>query len=168
MGDRSGINLPFIERTINGVEYRSNRLMFEDWAVLTEDLASMLGEPAASLLRGDMMLPDQGEGGSLLETIAIMLGQVDLPGVVRGIASKLTAKNLLGLAKHLGKSVLADGKPLTYQAQQMHWPHHMRDLAPVVGLFLEAQYADFFEGFGGLLPPTPTLEESRSEKASST
>jgi len=166
--ERSGINLPFVERDINGVEYRANRLMFEDWAVLTEDLAEMLGEPAASLLRGDLMLPDQGEGGTLLETIAIMLGQVDLPGVVRGLASKLTARNVLGLSKHMGKSLAADGRPLTYQAQQMHWPHHMKDLAPVVGLFLEAQYADFFEGFGGLLPPTPTLDEDRSVKASNT
>jgi hypothetical protein len=168
MSERSAINLPFAERDINGTLYRANRLLFEEWAALTEDLADMLGEPAASLLRGDAMIPDADERGSMLEFMAVMLGSVDLPGVVRGLTSRLTARNMTALARHMAKGLMVDGKPLTYDRQKMHWAHHMRDLAPVVGLFLEAQYADFFAGFGGLLPPNGSPGSDLSGEVSGT
>jgi len=41
----------------------------------------------------------------------------------------------------------------------MWWPRHMRDLAPVVGLFLRAQYEDFYAGLSESLPSAPSPDE---------
>jgi hypothetical protein len=135
------LDLPYRERVIGGTTYRAHVLVLDDWAALTEVLADAIGEPVASLLRGDTVLP-AGE----------QLRRGDVEVLVASLASRLTRKRVMDLVSFMAKSVRAGEHVLTSQAQAVWWPRHMADLAPVVGLFLEAQYTDFFEGVLASLP----------------
>lgn len=135
----SSLDLPYREREINGTLYRATTLMLNDWAALTESLAQLLGEPIGSLLRGDAVL--QGK-----------LQRFDVESIIVGIVGSLSRQKILDLVAHMGKGLRAGDHLLTSAAQSMWWPRHMKDLAQVVGLFLEAQYADFFEGLSESLP----------------
>lgn len=135
-----GFQLPFKEREINGTVYKAHVLKLDQWAALTEDLAGILGEPLSSFLRGDVALSEGVSVGAL----AI--------GALGTIGSKLSARSILALSGHMAKSLRVNGKILSKDAQNLYWPGHMKDLAPVVGLFLEAQYGDFYEGLDAALP----------------
>lgn len=146
------LDLPYLERDINGTTYRATTLPLDQWAELTEDLASMLGDPMASILRGDSVI---AEGA---------LGSAAIAAILAGVAGRITKTQLLKLARHFARGLRADGKLLTYDQQQLYWPGHMRDLAQVAGLFLEAQYEGFFEGLAALLPPAPSGEADPSQR----
>jgi hypothetical protein len=150
-------NLPFIERDINEVTYKAYTLTLDHWAALTEHLTSVIGDPIASVLSGDIAMP---------EGMNPSFGRMDIAAIISGIVTKLTAQKIMALVKHMGKSLHADGAPLGSEKQKMWWPKRMRDLAPVVGLFLEAQYSAFSEGLSDSLPTTESSEKDPLEKAS--
>lgn len=135
------LDLPHKERDINGTMYRAHTLMLDQWAECTEFLAGVLGEPLASLLRGDTVLAGE-------------LGPGDFQSIVAGLAGQLTKKRIMELAVHLSRSLRHDGHVMSVDSQKLWWPAHMKDLAPAVALFLEAQYSDFYEGLSDSLPAT--------------
>jgi hypothetical protein len=147
------LDLPFIEREINGTNYRATTLSLEHWADLTESLADLLGDPMASVLRGDM-------------TTRASLMRSDIEFLIAGLISKVTKKKILEITSHMGRGLKQSDSLLTSKQQLQWWPSHMRDLAPVVALFLEAQYADFFEGLGDSLPQASQEESDPVKKES--
>jgi hypothetical protein len=144
------LDLPYQEREINGTTYRATTLPLEDWAALTESLADLIGDPLSGVLRGDAVLRRDLSGS-------------DIGYLVAEIVSKLTKKRIITLTGHMAKGLRAGDHILSSSAQQTWWPKHMRDLASVVGLFLEAQYSDFFEGLGESLPQASQAAEDLSE-----
>jgi hypothetical protein len=144
------LDLPYIERDINGTNYRATTLSLEHWAELTEGLADLLGEPMASVLRGDITTR-----GSLVRS--------DIEFLIAGLISKVTKKRILEIVSHMGRGLKQDDHLLTSKQQLQWWPSHMKDLAPVIALFLEAQYTDFFEGLGDSLPQASPEEETETE-----
>ena len=147
----SGLDLPFVERDINGTTYRATTLTLDNWADLTECLSDLLGDPMASMLRGDSVM-----SGSLRRG--------DIEALVGGLIGKISKTKILDISKHMGKGLRAGDHLLTSQAQNDWWPHHMKDLAPVAALFLEAQYTDFFEGLADSLPQVTPTEDNPSAK----
>jgi len=133
-----------IEREINGTSYSAVTLPLTQWAELTEFLAGFLGEPFASLLKGDASVsPDQK-----VEDVG------DFQYIIGSIASKLSAKSMLKMAGFMGLCLHADLRPLGAKKQETWWQDHMRDLVPATKLFLEAQYLDFYEGLSDSIPQT--------------
>jgi len=150
MSDRS-LDLPYREREINGIKYRATTLNLEDWAALSECLAGLLGEPMAAILRGDSVLR------------ADLVGS-DMQYLIAGLAGKINKGKIMEICGHMAKGLRADDHILTSQQQYYWWPRHMRDLAPSIALFLEAQYSDFFEGLGASLPQARPDPSDPSEK----
>lgn len=137
-------NLPKAEETIGKHRYTAHALPMDRWEELGEFLAGVLGQPAADLVRGfesgsvkDMFL-DGDEAG-----LARILGLVE---------SKMTAANLRKLREFMGLCLHVDDRPLDAKAQNMWWAHNRSEYGPTIGLFLKAQYADFFSGFAAMLP----------------
>jgi len=149
------MDLPHKDREINGTTYRATNLTLEDWAVFGEFLAEILGEPMASILRGDSVLKGN-------------LDRRDLEVIIAELAGKITSARILGLSKHMGKGLctIAPDHILGYKAQNMWWPGHMKDLGPVVALFLEVQYVDFFEGLADSLPEIRQIGDGPLQKDS--
>ena len=142
------LDLPYKEKEINGTTYRSYTLNLDDWADLTESLASLLGDPMGAILRGDTTGPQD-------------LGRSDIQFLIGGIVSKISKSRILDLTRHMGKSLRQNGQLLNAEQQKIYWPAHMKDLAGVVTLFLEAQYSDFFEGFGASLSGLAMPQEEK-------
>jgi len=152
----SDLNLPYKEREINGTVYRATTLALDNWASLTETISNLLGEPIASIFRGDA-------------TLRADFRRSDIEVLISGLIGKISRLKILEIVAHMGKGLQAvspEQRLLTDKAQKIWWPQHMKDLAPVVGLFLEAQYADFFEGVFDSMPETETEEIDLSEKES--
>lgn len=149
--------LPFIERDINGISYKCYTLNLKKWCELTELLASLLGEPIASLLRGDAALPQGAD---------VSMSSFNIPSLIAGISGKITSDKLLKVTSFMGQCLHCDDRPLDSNKQQMWWPNHMKDLAPCVVLFLEAQYSDFFEGINDSMSSVPSVVADQSERVS--
>lgn len=151
------LELPSFERDINGRTYKVYRLHLAKWAELTELLADLLGDPIASLLRGDAVLPDGADP---------RMSFGDIQGLIAGISKKLSAKTLLKIPKVMGVCLHVDGVPLGSNKQEMWWPRHMKDLAPVIKFFLEVQYSDFYEGLSDSMSDLPSAAPDLSESMS--
>jgi hypothetical protein len=147
------LDLLYREREINGTMYRATTMALEDWASLTECLGGLLGEPMAAILRGDALTTRD-------------LGRPDLEYVIGGLIGKLTKAKIIEITQHMAKSIRTADHLLTSQQQSLWWPRHMKDLAPVLALFLEAQYSDFFEGLAGSLPQVQPPGEDLQQKGS--
>ena len=148
----STLEIPFLQKEINGTTYHAYTLKLDQWSELTEWLASLLGGPMGELLRGDDASATAGK--ELSDGLLSMLVPV---------IQKLTAKRITELTKHLARSVRSDGSLLTTEKQTLYWPQHMRDLAPVTKLFLEAQYADFFTGIGDIMSDLPVTTKEQQD-----
>lgn len=144
------LDLPYIEREINSTVYRATTLNFEHWADFTEFLTPLVGEPIASVLRGDSVMDN--------------LDMSDMQVILAKLVGELKRDKILRLAKYMALGLRGADSLLTYEKQQLWWPKHMRDLAPVVALFLEAQYLDFFEGVANSLPKTKRGFSDQSQK----
>lgn len=146
MDREHGQLVPHLDREINGTYYRARQLKISKWADLTEHLAEMLGKPFGQALRGGTVDLDA------------LLGQDTVVALLALVTERLTARNLLKLLGFAGESLQmeADNEVgfTTWKPGQWdsHFRCHMGNLAPVILLFLEAQYADFFGGLKALVP----------------
>lgn len=148
-----GTVLPYVERAINGSMYRSYTLRIGDWAELTEKLGAMLGDPLASILRGDAALPND-----------MALGASDFVAVAGDVVKRLQARQIMELVGLMSKSLHVEGRANT--SNDFFWAQHMRDLAPATALFLEAQYSDFWQGLSDVLPESGPELPDPSESVS--
>ena len=150
--------LPSIPRDINGKEYVVYRLYMSKWAELTEMLAGLLGDPIASLLKGDAVVP---------EGVDPRLSQGDFHVLIASLAQKLSARMIMKTCAMMGNCLHVDGAPLGAKKQETWWPSHMADFVPVIKLFLETQYLDFYVGLSESLSnvsePELDLSASTSE-----
>ena len=103
-------------------------------------------------------------GGALEELFAAMgdtddIGALDLrqiAPVLRALLGSASPADLEALFDSAGKSLRVreeDGgwTILDRRRQQVWWSGHMRELAPVLGFFLEVQFRDFFGGLLGMV-----------------
>lgn len=147
-------DIPSTEETIGETTYRAYTLPIDRWEELTELLAGVLGEPLASLLQGEAVIPDGHD---------TRFGGDDIRVAIGGMVTKLRAKDMKALRKYMGESLQAGGRPLPEQKQRLWWPSHMQEYAGAVSLFLRVQYADFFEGLSGCIAQLPSAAPARSD-----
>lgn len=142
------MDIPHIDREIGGTYYRAAQLKLPEWAKLTEHLAEMLGKPFGETLRKGTLDTDMLLGGeAIIMILALVVG-------------KLSAKNMLELLDLSRESLQLQTSDGGYNFKKTpqwyaHYQGHMGELAPSIKLFLEAQYADFFEGLRTLAPDAP-------------
>ena len=152
---------PFKEKSIGSHNYRAYALPMDAWARLSEYLGEFLGQPVAELVKGFRAI----------DVRELILGNpAALAGLFATFTSKLTAQRLQALQGHMAPclQVMDDRgeySPLSAAVQNEWWACNRGELAPVVWLFLQAQYEDFFRGFAALMP---TPEPSGSDPQKST
>jgi hypothetical protein len=150
------MELPYKARDINGREYKAYTLHLNKWAELTEFLSDVLGDPIASLLRGDAVVPE-GTNPSL--------SKGDFTAMIGQLSKKINAKMIMRLANFMGNCLHVDNVPLGSNKQTTWWSLHMADLAPAVKLFLESQYSDFYEGLSDSIPARESVLIDQNERA---
>lgn len=128
-------------------------LPFDRWLDLQELAMKIFSGPVGEFLASL-------NGGNLMD-----FDTRQAPDILASMVKSLKRKPLEELLQTMGKCVRADGKVLNWERQKMYWRSHMADLVPVVVLFLEVQFKDFFDGLrkGGatLLEMLPEAESQK-------
>jgi hypothetical protein len=152
MNDEPGREVPYIDREIGAHTYRAAQLRLTKWAELTEHLAEMLGKPFAQALRGGSVDVDK-----LMQADTTM-------AILALVVEKLSARNLLKLLDLAQGSLRLESASGEFNAKKLeqwhtHFQFNMGELAPAMMLFLEAQYAVFFEGLRQSVPARPSVPQ---------
>jgi len=157
--------IPSKVKRINGREYRSVMMPLGDWFVLEELVLEAVGGPLEQLF---------GAFPVDLETRKLDLGALQteqIAGVLHGLLRGLGNRRLATLVDSMSGHVEIrdkDGRWRKLSSDlQTHFRLNMKDLIPVLMLFLEVQFADFFGGALSLLGGIPGNNDSEDIEGSS-
>jgi len=155
------LNLPSVERDINGTGYRATIMHLGEWYALQELALDVFGESLEQLFGA---FPTDGEGRIDIGALQTEQLASALHALLRGLGSR----RLSALVDTMAQAVdvrASDGRWRRLDASIIngHFRRHMRDLVPVLALHLEVQFKDFF---GGALTALPALMQTSGLDAS--
>ena len=134
--EETKLDLPRVDREVGEHEYRCTRLLLGDWIELEVLVMRVLGAQVLDL--------DEKSIASYAPTAIQSANKRDHEALFELMGRALQVRSGQG-----GWALLTRAK------QERWWASNIRELGPVLGLFFEVQFSDFFKGLEGLSPLAP-------------